>query len=134
MKITLDQNTIQMIDMFHNLTGATAVDCIQEEDFVYFVVAKGQYGLAVGKAGAKIKNAERVFKKPIKVFEHADSAEEFIKNIVPDVQEITMAGSHVYVRVGQKDRAKIIGKGGKNIRVLNKFLQRLFDVEEMKVK
>jgi len=134
MKITLDQNTIQMIDMFHNLTGATAVDCIQEDDFIYFVVAKGQYGLAVGKSGAKIKNAERVFKKPIKVFEHADGIEEFIRNIVPDAQEITIESGNVFVRVSQKDRAKIIGKAGKNIKVLNKFLQRLFDMEEMKVK
>lgn len=134
MKVTLDQNTIQMIDLFHNLTGSTAVDCIQEDDFIYFVVAKGQYGLAVGRNGAKIKNAERIFKKPIKVLEHADSIEEFIRNIVPDVQDITVNGSHVYVRVSAKARAKVIGKAGKNIKIINKFLQRLFDVEEMKVK
>ena len=134
MKLTLDQKTIQIMDLFHNLTGSTAVDCLAEDDYVYFVVAKGEYGLAVGKNGAKVKNAERVFKKPIKVFEYSDVLEEFVKNLVSDVQEISKNGNIIFVKVPAKDRAKVIGKGGKNIRVINRFLQRLFEVEELKVK
>ena len=134
MKITLDQKTIQFMDLFHNLTGSTAVDCLPEDDYIYFVVSKGEYGLAVGKNGSKVKNAERVFKKPIKVFEYSENLEEFVKNLVSDIQEISTSGKTIFVKVSAKDRAKIIGKGGKNIRVINKFLQRLFDIEELKVK
>lgn len=134
MKLTLDQNTMQMMNMFHNLTGATAVDCITDEDCIYFVVSEGQYGLAVGKGGAKVKNAEKVFKKPIKVFEFSEGAENFVRKMVPDSQEISTKDRTVFIKVGPKDRAKVIGKAGKNIKVINRFLQRLFDVDELKVK
>ena len=68
MKVTLDAQTIQSMNFFQNMTGSSVVDCITEGDGLYFVVAKGQYGLSVGKHGAKIKKAESLFKKSIKVF------------------------------------------------------------------
>ena len=123
-----------MINLFHNLTGTNVVDCINEDDCVYFVVAEGQYGLAVGKNGVKIKNAERVFKKMIKVFEFARSVEDFVKNLVPDTESIEVKGGLILVRVKPQNRARVIGKAGKNVKIINKFLQRLFDVEELKVK
>jgi N utilization substance protein A len=134
MKVTLDQNTIQIINMFHNLTGTNVVDCVNEDDCLYFVVAEGQYGLAVGKGGAKIRNAERVFKKPIKVFENAADLEKFVRNVVPEAEGVEIKDKLVFVRVRPQDRARVIGKAGKNVKIMNKFLQRLFDVEEMKVK
>jgi N utilization substance protein A len=134
MKIVLDQNSIEVINLFQNLTGATVVDSISENGELYFVIAEGQYGLAVGKGGIKIKNAEKVFKKTIKVMEYSESLEKFVKNAIPEVQEMTMNGKHILVKVKQSNRAKVIGKGGKNIKILNKFLQRLFDIEELKLK
>jgi len=134
MKIILDQNSIELINLFQNLTGATVIDSISEDNELYFVIAEGQYGLAVGKGGVKIKNAEKVFKKTIKVMEYSETLEKFIRNVVPEAQEINVNGKHVIVKVKQSDRAKVIGKSGKNIKIINKFLQRLFDVEEMKLK
>jgi N utilization substance protein A len=134
MKVTLDQQTIQFMNLFQNLTGSTAVDCINEDDEIYFVIAEGKYGATVGKSGVKIKNAERVFKKRIRILEYAQNAEDFIRNIIPDVQEITRKESMIFIKVTAKDRPKVIGKAGKNIKIINRFLQRLFDVEELKVK
>ncbi|MBS3050766.1 MAG: NusA-like transcription termination signal-binding factor [Candidatus Aenigmarchaeota archaeon] len=134
MKVTLDQNTIQSISLFQNLTGSSVVDAISEGDEIYFVIAQGQYGSTVGKNGSKIKNAERVFKKSIKVFEYSEGLEEFIKNIIPGVQEFSVKEKTVFVKIKPNDKAKVIGKGGKNIKIINKFLQRLFDMEELKVK
>lgn len=134
MKVTLDQNTIQSISLFQNLTGSSVVDAINEGDEIYFVIAQGQYGSTVGKNGSKIKNAERVFKKNIKVFEYSENLEEFVKNIIPGVQEFSLKEKTAVIKVRQSDKAKVIGKGGKNIKIINKFLQRLFEVEELKVK
>ena len=134
MKVKLDQNTIQMISIFHNLTGTNVVDCLNEEDCIYFVVAEGQYGLAVGKGGAKIKNAERVFKKSIKVFEHSQDLEKFLHNLIPEIESMEMRNKMIFVKVSSSDRARTIGKAGKNVKVINKLLSRLFDVEELKVK
>ncbi|MBI4174170.1 MAG: NusA-like transcription termination signal-binding factor [Candidatus Aenigmarchaeota archaeon] len=134
MKVTLDQNTIQSISLFQSLTGSSVVDAINEGDEIYFVVAQGQYGSTVGKNGSKIKNAERVFKKNIKVFEYSESLEEFIRNIIPGVQEFSVREKMVLIKIKPADKAKVIGKGGKNIKIINKFLQRLFDMDELKVK
>lgn len=134
MKVTLDQNTIQSINLFQTLTGSSVVDALTEGDEIYFVIAKGQYGATVGKNGVKIKNAERVFKKFIKVFEYAETPEEFVRSTIPGVQEFTMSGKTVNIKIKPAEKARAIGKGGKNIKILSKFLERLFDVEEFKVK
>jgi len=133
MKVTLDQETLQIMSMFQKLTGCTVVDSIANEE-LYFVVAEGQFGMAVGKNGSKIKNAEKVFKKQIKIFEYAQDVEKFIKNIVPDVQEIKRSENEIIIKVKPADRSKIIGKDGKNIKTINRFLERLYGIKEMKVK
>ena len=133
MKVTLDQQAIQTISLFQNITGSSVVDSITDEE-LYFVIAEGQFGMAVGKNGSKIKKAENVFKKPIRIFEYASTAEEFIRKIVPDAQEIKKTGEEITVKVKPADRSRVIGKGGKNIKIINQFLSRLYGIKEMKVK
>ena len=134
LKVLLDQNSIETINLFQNLTRATVIDSISEEGELYFVIAEGQYGLAVGKGGAKIKNAEKVFKKSIKVLEYSEDLEKFVRNVIPEAQEITRHEKQIFVKIKPQDRPRVIGKNGKNIKIINKFLQRLFDIEELKLK
>ncbi|MBI2076459.1 MAG: NusA-like transcription termination signal-binding factor [Candidatus Aenigmarchaeota archaeon] len=134
MKVTLDSGTIQAMSFFQNMTGSSVVDCITDGDEIYFVVAHGQYGLSVGRQGAKIKGAERLFKKSIKIFEYSPDLKEFVKNLIPETQEAEINGKNIQVKIRQSDRAKVIGKGGRNIKIINKFLKRLFDIDSLKVK
>ena len=134
MKVTLDQNSIQSINIFQNLTGSSVIDAITEDDEIYFVIAQGQYGLTVGKNGSKIKNAERVFKKDIKVLEYSENLEEFVRNVIPGIQEFSLKDKIINVKIRPSDRARAIGKNGRNIKIINKFLQRLFDIEVLKIK
>jgi N utilization substance protein A len=130
MKVTLDAQTIQIVNLFQNLTGSSVVDCIPEEDEIYFVVANGQYGLAVGKNGSRIRLAEKMFKKTIKIFEYSPDLDEFIKNVTGsnDIRKAEKNEKLLIVDVRQADRAKVIGKNGKNIKVINRFLERLFNI------
>ena len=134
MKVKLDAQLIQTINYFQNLTGSSVIDCINEGDDIYFVVAKGNYGLSVGRGGSKIKNAERMLKKSIRIFEYSQDINEFIKNVIPEAQEIVTKDDVIEVRVKQQDRAKVIGKAGKNIKIINRFLERLYDRNNLKVK
>lgn len=134
MKVTLDNNIIQCMSLFNSLTKCSIIDCIEDDGELYFVVGEGQYGLAVGKGGATVKKAERIFKKSIKVFEYARSPEGFVRNIVPDAQEISVTDSSVVVKVRPTDRARVIGKNGRNVHVIRMILERLFEVQEFKVK
>ena len=133
MKVHLDTNKIRMISLFQKLTGAHVLDSL-ENDNIYFVVAKGDYGLAVGKNGSKIKNAEKVFKKPIKLFEYSPDLDTFIKNMIPETKEIIKKDDDIEVRIAGSDRAKVIGRAGYKVKVIHYFLKRLHDVENFKVK
>jgi N utilization substance protein A len=134
MKLTLDQNKIQIINLFQTITGCSVLDCINEEGMLFFVVNEGQYGLAVGKNGVKIKNAEKVFKKNIHVIEYSSDAETFVKNLVPEAQEITINDDNVCIKLKQSDRAKVIGRQGRNIKIIKTFLSHLFNIEDVKIK
>jgi N utilization substance protein A len=134
MKVKLDAQLIQTINYFQNMTGSSVIDCISENSEIYFVVAKGHYGLSVGRGGSKIRNAERALKKSIRIFEYSEQPEEFIKNTIPEAQEIIMKEDSIEVRIKQQDRAKVIGKAGKNIKIINRFLERLYGKGNLKVK
>lgn len=134
MKIKFDDNAVKSITIFQNLTGVNVVDCIDDEEMIYFVVLEGQYGMAVGKQGIKIKKAESVFKKPIKVFEYSKDMEGFIRNMIPDIEELDIKPEGIFVKVKPSVRAKVIGKSGKNIKIMNEFLKHLFDAGNMKIR
>ncbi len=122
------------MNLFNNLTHSSIIDFIEDEGDLYFVVGEGQYGLAVGKNGSKVKKAERVFKKTIKIFEYSPVLKKFVRNLVPEAQSIEINGREIVVRVKPSDRARVIGKSGKNVRIIKLFLERLFETENFKVK
>ncbi len=134
MKVKLDTQLIQTINYFQNMTGSSVIDCINEGDEIYFVVAKGHYGLSVGRGGSKVRNAEKKFKKNIRIFEYSEDPKEFIKNAIPEAQEIIMKENGIEVHIKQQSYAKVIGKAGKNIKIINRFLERLYDLGNLKVK
>ncbi len=134
MKVMLDKKNIQSMNIFHNLTSSRIIDCIDAGDELYFVVAEGQYGLAVGKNGIKIKHAERLFKKTIKIFEYSPNLEKFVQNLIPEASEIKIDGKIIYVKIKQNLKPKVIGKNGRKIKTINLILSRLFDIEALKIK
>ncbi|MEM7813289.1 MAG: NusA-like transcription termination signal-binding factor [Candidatus Aenigmatarchaeota archaeon] len=133
MKVTFDTEAIKTISLFQSMTGANVKDCAETPDEMYFVVGEGEYGLAVGKDGSKVKHAEAVFKKPIKIFEYSPDLERFVRNLIPEAQSISIKERSVRVRLKPSDRAKVIGKGGTRVKVLAAFVARLHDVEDFKV-
>ena len=58
-----DIETIGAIVVFENTTGTEVRDCIITEDAIYFLVNEGKVGVAIGKGGQVIKNAEKKFRK-----------------------------------------------------------------------
>ncbi|MFH1421001.1 MAG: NusA-like transcription termination signal-binding factor [Candidatus Aenigmatarchaeota archaeon] len=133
MKLKLSMQDLEKMNLFSKLTRCNVVDFL-ENDELFFIVDKGQYGLAVGKNGATIKHVEDVFKKPIRLFESSDDLKEFAQNMIPEAENIRVHDKTVIFEVKTKDRAKVIGRGGRNIDIVKKFLQRRFGIEDAKVK
>jgi len=133
MKVNLDAKQIQSMSMFQNITNSSAMDCIEDNGDIYFVIAEGQYGLAVGKGGFKIKKAERAFRKNIRVIEYSTDMEQFVRNMVPDITEMQVSDKIINLKIKPASRSRVIGRSGKNIHILNVFLKHFFSAE-MKIK
>ena len=133
--IKITENEMRYMALLENMTGATIVDCIIEDDeeTVIFAVKKGEVGLAVGKGGEKIKRFRRMTQKQVEIYEYIDDAERFIRNALKPakVKEIRLVdrvgGDRIaMVSVETKDKGIAIGRNGQNIKKIRFLAQRYF--------
>jgi len=127
-----DTDLIKLIAAFEQITRTEVRDCITNEA-LYFLVNPGKIAVAIGKGGQTIKSAERTLKKQIKIFEWAEDDKQFIKNMIPQAQKITINNGNAQVTLNAKDRGAVFGKGGSNIKIIREFLSRNSEVKELKV-
>lgn len=140
MPVTLDTETIRLVALFENLTGAGVKDCIvdSENSVVYFVIDEGQAGKAIGKNGSVVKRTEGMIKKGIKVFEFSDDVEKFIKNLIPQINSMKLRNENgralVDIWMDKRDKAGVIGRDGRNLKIYKELLQRSHDISEIIVR
>ena len=127
--ITLDNEAIRLITLFENLTGASVKDCLIEGNVVYFLIEEGMVGMAIGRNGRNVKNAERIIGKQVKLFEFSKDLRTFVRNLIPQAQDIKINGERVEVRVDKIHRPIVIGREKKNLEVFRKILKRNFGVD-----
>jgi len=140
MTLKFDTETIRLITFFENITGAPVKDCIIENgsNTVYFVIEEGKVGVAIGKNGNSVKNAEKMIGKCIKLFEFSKDPITFVKKLMPKTTEIKIKNESgkttVEVKVEKKDRALIIGRDSRNLKVLKELLQRNHQINDLIIK
>ncbi|MFH0830334.1 MAG: NusA-like transcription termination signal-binding factor [Candidatus Aenigmatarchaeota archaeon] len=127
-----DTETMQLIAAFEQLTGSEVRDIVKNES-LHFLVNPGKAALAIGKGGAAVQNAEKVFKKQIRIYEWADQSEQFVRNLIPSAKSIKIDGEKAIVTVDSKERGAVIGRGGANINALRELLIRNSSLKELKV-
>ncbi|MCD6403016.1 MAG: NusA-like transcription termination signal-binding factor [Candidatus Aenigmarchaeota archaeon] len=138
MPLTLDTETIRLINLFENITGATVRDCIVEEGIVYYVVDEGKIRIAIGKNGSAIKSAEKIIGKKIKVFEFDKDPVKFVKKMIPKTIDVELKVNDnkriIFVKVPKKDKPFVIGRNGRNIKIYRKILERNHKIDDIKVR
>jgi len=127
-----DTDIIRVINAFENITGTEVRDCVCS-DIVYFLVNPGKMAITIGKNGQNIKIAERMLKKPIKIFEWSEDCEQFIRNMVPYVQKINLYGDKATISIVKENRGVVIGKKGANIKIIREFLTRNSNIKDLKL-
>ena len=136
--IKITENEMRYMALLENMTGATIVDCIidEEEDTIIFAVKKGEVGLAVGKGGEKIKRFRSMTNKQVEIYEYIDDSGKFIRNALKPakVKEIRLVdrvggGRVAMVNVESKDKGIAIGKNGSNIKKIRFLAKRYFDLD-----
>ncbi len=137
MSLAFDTETIRLMNLFENLSGTVVKDCILDENSnsVFFIVNKNQAKIAIGRNGIKIKNIEKILKRKIKVFEYSEDVKKFVKNIVPNALSVDVVENSgkkiVIIRVDRNDRPIVIGRDGRNLKILKKILNRNHDISEV---
>ncbi|RLI99385.1 MAG: NusA-like transcription termination signal-binding factor [Candidatus Aenigmatarchaeota archaeon] len=134
MTIRLNTEAIRIVALFEQITGVAVKDCITDNDSVYFLVEPKKLGLAIGKGGVTIKTLKKMLGREIKVFEYADTPQGLIKNLIPQAREIKINNDQAEIQVNFKDRAAVIGRGGKNINMVKEFLYRMFKIKDIRLR
>jgi N utilization substance protein A len=138
MPVTFDTETIRLITLFENVTGAPVKDCLIDENTLYLVIDEGKVGIAIGKNGNSVKHAENLMGKTIKLFEYSANLEKFVKNLIPQANEVKIEEREgrkiIEIKVEKKDRALVIGRDSKNLKLFREILHRNYNIDELIVR
>jgi len=146
--IKIDRESMELISLFNNISGAIIKDCLifknQEynSDVIIFLVKEEDVGKAIGKAGEHVKDLKAKLNKKIDVIAFSENLDHFIQNILQTtknsivVQDIEIKESRnlkktVIITVRPQDRGKAIGKDGSMIKKIKEIVLRYFDVDNV---
>jgi len=142
-EVKLSSDEIRYIALFESLTGASARDCVidEENDRIIFVVNEGDMGLAIGKEGSNIKKVKEAIGHRIEVVEYSDSLEQFVKNTLSpaEVNGVDVSGQDenekkvIKIEVNESKKGLVIGKNGRNIEKAKMLGDRHHNIGDIKI-
>jgi len=140
MTVTLSDEARRHIVVFEDVTEATAVDCILDDEFdrVVYVVTEGEMGQAIGPDGARVSRLEEVVGRTVELVEDASTPEAFVANALSPaaVHNVTISRNSdvvAYVEVDHDDTGVAIGTDGRNIRAAKRLADRHFDIDDIQL-
>ena len=137
--IKLTEREMRYIQIFETVTGASVVDCVEDNDLLAFVVRKGDLGKALAKKGQMIKEISRMLRKRIKVIEFNEDPKVFLRNVLHPaevyepirVTEKADGRKIMVVMVNPRDKGIAIGKDGRNIDLARYLVKRHFQIDHV---
>ena len=82
MRVRINNDNFRYLHAFSSLTGVGAIDCLEFNGEIVYVVESGKISVAVGKKGANIKKVEDLTKKRIRLVEFSQDPIQFVRNII----------------------------------------------------
>ncbi|TFG21587.1 MAG: NusA-like transcription termination signal-binding factor [Promethearchaeota archaeon] len=146
--IKIDRNSMELISLFNNISGAIIKDCLifespeNQSEIIIFLVKKEDVGKAIGRAGEHVKDLMTKLQKKIDVIPWSDKIEQFIQFILNtsknsikvlniEIKENKNDKKTVIISVRPQDRGKAIGKEGSMIRKIKMLVVRHFEVDNV---
>jgi len=140
MTVTLSDEARQYIAAFGEETGATARDCVVDDEFdrLVILVTAGQMGQAIGPGGQAVTRVEDRVGREVKLVEDAPTAEDFVASALSPaaVYNVTISENDdtvAYAEVADEDRGVAIGVDGRNITAARRLAARHFDVDDVEL-
>lgn len=132
MRLKLDQETLGLSSLIEGMLQVKVMDCFMEDDMIYVVVPAGELGRAIGKGGSTLHRLQERLQKRVKLIEYRDNLLEFVRNAIYPLQVEEMLpqeGRLVLRDHSSKTKGLLIGRGGRNLLVINRAVQRFFSTE-----
>ena len=146
--IRLDRQSMELISLFNNISGAIIKDCLifqspeNDSEIIIFLVKKEDVGKAIGKAGEHVKDLMTKLQKKIDVIPWSENLGQFIQFILNttknsiqlqniEIKESRNEKKTVIISVRPQDRGKAIGKEGSMIRKIKELVLRHFEVDNV---
>jgi len=140
--IRLTAEEMKHIALFESITGATAKDCIldNEQNRVIIVVKEGEIGMAIGRRGKNIRLLEKLTGKKHEIIEYSDDPRTFIINAFKPARVLNVRLTErpdgkliAVVSVNPRDKGIAIGKNGKNAERVRFLVRRYFKIENVSI-
>ena len=133
--IKFDGNTMQIITLFESMTKARVKDCIEKEYIIFFIVAEGELGQAIGRGGKNLSQVKDRLKKNIDVIEFSQDINKFVRNIFHKykIQNIEMDHKGprplMLINVNYRDKGKVIGRNSRNLKTAKEIINRYHNID-----
>jgi len=134
MTVKLGIESIRTIALFEKITNVHARDCLITEDCIYFLVNPEKIGLAIGRNGSVIREVRNILGRQVKLFGYSDNAEDMIKNMIPNIKNMTFNDGNMIISVPTEDKVAVIGKNGRNIKAIKEIMKRHFSIRYLKLR
>ncbi|MDP8011543.1 MAG: NusA-like transcription termination signal-binding factor [Thermoplasmata archaeon] len=138
--IKIDENMLRYISTFYQATGVDVLDIAEDDENIFFIIYPGSLRKAIANNGENIKKLKEKLGKNIIIVEYSDDPHRFIYNLFYrfNVKEVNIDKiddeMRVSVKVDPGQKARAIGKNGRNLRVTKDILSRHFKVTSLLIK
>ncbi len=135
--IKLDAQTLRYISIFEAATGAQVKDCLEKDNLVVFVVYPRNLRKALQNNGEKIQTVRNLLKKNVMVVEYSPDILTFTRNVFHrfKVRNIKIDNVEnqfsISVFVDPRDKARAIGRGGRNLQLAKEIIGRHFPLKNI---
>jgi N utilization substance protein A len=137
MNITLNAQTLRYISIFEAATNAEVKDCIEKDDAIIFIVFPHNIKKALVNHGEKIQTLRKMLQKNVIVYEFSPDIIRFARNLfrrygVKNVKVSNEDGAFsLIIYVDQKEKARAIGRDGKNLKLAKEIIGRHFPLKSI---
>jgi len=128
MKLTGDD--LRTIALFESITGARVIDMVPGDDVNTFLIRSSGAGRAIGKGAENLRRFRELTGKRVNLFVHYPDEERFVRSLlhrftVESIEVVEEEGRRIaLVRVAPVDKARAIGRGGQNIRLISELARK----------
>ncbi|MBI4362274.1 MAG: NusA-like transcription termination signal-binding factor [Euryarchaeota archaeon] len=139
-EVKLTDTGIHHLGLLEQLTGTVALDCLDGDETITYIIPPGQMERAIGRGGAHVKRLERGLGKKIRMVEYSPDPATFLANLFHPLQvrQVTLQerGDRraAVVQVDAQEKGLAIGKAGKNIERVRLLARRHHNLDEVTIR